>query len=60
MTNQHKLEKCENLREQCVQNGCIADIFPIEIGCKGFVAATDLFPFANQCPRFESWSLTDQ
>ena len=25
-----------------------------------FVAATDLFPFANQCPRQESHSLTDQ
>ena len=36
--HQRKLEKYEDLREQCVRNGWITNVFPIEVGCKGFIA----------------------
>ena len=36
--HQRKLEKYENLREQCVKNGWSTDIFPLEIGCRGFIS----------------------
>ena len=34
---QYKLEKYEDLREQCVRNGWITNVFPIEVGCRGFI-----------------------
>ena len=42
--HQHKLEKYEDLREQCVRNGWITNVFPIEVGCRGFIAnSTSVF-----------------
>ena len=39
-----KLEKNENLREQCLKNGWIMDVFPIEVGCRGIIAnSTSVF-----------------
>ena len=35
---QRKLEKYEDLREQCVRNGWITNVFPFEVGCRGFIA----------------------
>jgi len=35
--HQRKLEKYEDLREQCVRNGWITNVFPIEVGCRGFI-----------------------
>ena len=35
--HQRKLEKYEDLREQCVRKGWITNVFPIEVGCRGFV-----------------------
>ena len=36
--HQRKLEKYEDLREQCVINGWLTNVFPIEVGCRGFIA----------------------
>ena len=36
--HQHKLEKYEDLREQCVRNDWIMNVFPIKVGCRGFIA----------------------
>ena len=36
--HQHKLEKYEDLREKCVRNGWITNVFPIEVGYRGFIA----------------------
>ena len=36
--HQHKLEKYENLWEQWVRNGWITNVFPIEVGYRGFIA----------------------
>ena len=36
--HQRILEKYENLREQCVRNGWITNVFPIEVECRGFIA----------------------
>ena len=36
--HQHKLEKYKDLREQCVRNCWITNVFPIEVGCRGFIA----------------------
>ena len=36
--HQRKLEKYEDLWEQCVKNGWSTDIFPLEIGCQGFIS----------------------
>ena len=33
----HKLEKHEDLQEQYVRNGWITNIFPIKVGCRGFI-----------------------
>ena len=42
--HQRKLEKYEDLREQCVRNGWITNIFPIEVGCRGFIVnSTTIF-----------------
>ena len=42
--HQCKLEKYEDLREQCVRNGWITNVFPIEVGCRGFIAkSTSVF-----------------
>ena len=42
--HQRKLEKYENLREQCVRNGWIMNVFPIAVGCRGFIAnSTSVF-----------------
>ena len=37
--HQRNLEKYENLREQCVRNGWITNVFPIEVVCN----ASDCF-----------------
>ena len=38
------LEKYEDLREQCVRNGWITNVFPNKVGCRGFVAnSTSIF-----------------
>ena len=36
--HQGKLEKYEYLRKQCARNGWVTNIFPIEVGCWGFIA----------------------
>ena len=42
--HQHKLEKYKDLREQYVINGWITIVFPIEVGCRGFIAnSTSVF-----------------
>ena len=42
--HQCKLEKYGDLQEQCVRNGWIANVFPIEVGCRGFIAnSTSVF-----------------
>ena len=42
--HQRKLEKYEDLREQCVRNGWLTNSFPIEVGCRGFIAnSTSVF-----------------
>ena len=42
--HQRKLEKYEGLREQCTKNDWSTDIFPLEIGCRGFILnATSTF-----------------
>ena len=42
--HQRKLEKYEDLREQCTKNDWSTDIFPLEIGCRGFISnATSTF-----------------
>ena len=42
--HQRKLKKYEDLREQCVRNGWITNVFPIEVGYKGFIAnSTSVF-----------------
>ena len=33
-----KLGKYEYLHEQCIMNGWSTDIFPLEIGCRGFIS----------------------
>ena len=35
--HQCMLVKYEDLREQYVRNGWITNIFPIEVGCRGFI-----------------------
>ena len=32
-----KLEKYKDLREQCVRNDWITNVFPIEVRCQGFI-----------------------
>ena len=42
--HQRKLEKYEDLQEQCVRNGWTTNVFPIEVGCRGFIAnSTSVF-----------------
>ena len=42
--HQRKLEKYEDLQEQCVRNGWITNEFPIKVGCRGFIAnSTSVF-----------------
>ena len=42
--HQRKLEKYEDLREQCVINGWIKNVLPIDAGCRGFIAnSTSVF-----------------
>ena len=42
--HQRKLEKYEDLWEQCVRNGWIMNVFPIKVGCRGFIAnSTSVF-----------------
>ena len=36
--HQRKLEKYEDLREQCIKNGWSTDIFPLKIGYRGFIS----------------------
>ena len=42
--HQRKMEKFEDLREECVRNDWITNVFPIEVGCRGFIAnSTSVF-----------------
>ena len=42
--HQRKLEKYEDLREQCIRNGWITNVFPIKVGCRGFITnSTSVF-----------------
>ena len=42
--HQRKLQKYEDLQEQFVRNGWITNVFPIELGCRGFIAnSTSVF-----------------
>ena len=42
--HQRKLEKYEDLQEQCTKNDWSTDIFPLEIGCRGLISnATSTF-----------------
>ena len=42
--HQHKLEICEDLQEQCVRNGWITNVFPIEVRGQGFITnSTSVF-----------------
>ena len=42
--HQRKLEKYDDLREQCVRNDWITNVFPIKLGCRGFIAnSTSVF-----------------
>ena len=42
--HQRKLEKYKDLREKCIRNGWITNVFPIEVGCRGFIAnSTSVF-----------------
>ena len=44
LAHQRKLKKYEDLREQCVRNGWITNVFPIEVGCHGFITnSTSVF-----------------
>ena len=36
--HQRKLQKYDDLREEYVKNGWSTDIFPLEIGCRGFIS----------------------
>ena len=45
--HQRKLEKYEDLLEQCVKNGWIINVFPIEVGCGGFIAISTSVFFTN-------------
>ena len=36
--HQRKLEKYEDLKEQCLINGWAATVFPVEVGCRGVIA----------------------
>ena len=45
--HQRKLEKYEDLREQCVRNGWITNIFPIEVGCRVFITNSNSVFLAN-------------
>ena len=38
--HQRKLEKYEDLREQCIRNGWTTTVFPLEVGCRGFIATS--------------------
>ena len=42
--HQRKLEKYEDLLEQCVRNDWITNVFPIEVECRGFIVnSTSVF-----------------
>ena len=42
--HKRKLEKYDDLQEQYVRNGWITNVFPIEVGCRGFIAnSTSVF-----------------
>ena len=45
--DQRKLEKYEDLRKKCVGNGCITNVFPIEVGCRSFIANSTSVFFTN-------------
>ena len=36
--HQRKLDKHKDLCEQCIKNGRSIDVFPLEIGCRGFIS----------------------
>ena len=50
--HQRKLEKYDDLREQCVRNGWITNVFPIEVGCRGFIANSTSVFWTNLGPSF--------
>ena len=42
--HQRKLGKYEDLHEQCVRNGWLTNVFPLKVGCRGFIAnSTSVF-----------------
>ena len=42
--HQRKVEKYKDLREKCVRNGWITNVFPIEVRCRDFIAnSTSVF-----------------
>ena len=45
--HQRKSEKYEDLREQCVRNGWITNVFPIKVGCRGLIANSTSAFLAN-------------
>ena len=45
--HQRKLEKNEDLREQCIRNGWIRNVFPIEVRCRGFIAKSNSIFLTN-------------
>ena len=51
--HQRKLEKNEDLRELCTKNGWSTDIFPLKIGCRGFISNSTSI-FFNQTRTFTS------
>ena len=46
--HQRKLEKYEDLREQCTKNDWSTDILPLEIGCRGFLFRTQPLHFLTK------------
>ena len=54
--HQRKLEKYEDLREQCVRNGLIRNVVPIEVGCNGFITnSTSVFVNNLGLPPLDKW-----
>ena len=56
-----KLEKYEDLREQCVRNGWITNVFPIEVRCRGFIAnSTSVFLTNLGLPLSDKWKYMEK
>ena len=51
-----ELEKYEDLQEQCVRNGWITHILPIEVGCRSFITnSTSVFKTNLGLPPSNKW-----